>query len=309
MACRFEVTLPPSDHAAIKTASQALTEADRLERQLTIFDHNSEVSYINRNAASNWVAVDSSLFSLLLLCQQLSSQTQGAFDVTAGPLSECWGFLKRDGRTPEPQEIETARSSVGFDKMLLLDRKAQTVRFQKEGVQLNFGSIGKGHAVDCVAARMRPSVRSALITAGSSSLLAIGSPNSCSPGWIVGVRHPGRLAERLVILNIRDCAMATSGCEEQYFEHNGKRYGHIIDPRSGHPADQIASATVVAGSAAVADALATAFFVGGAAMAEQYCSTHPGIVAIMLANGSRRPVIFGSHPGCSVDISQGRHNV
>ena len=123
MACRFEVTLPLEDQAGVSAARQALDEVDRLEDQLTIFRESSEVSFINREAAAGPVRVERSLFSLLLLCRELCRETGGAFDITSGRLSRCWGFLRRQGRIPEPDEIEEARTLVGGDK-LLLDRKS-----------------------------------------------------------------------------------------------------------------------------------------------------------------------------------------
>jgi thiamine biosynthesis lipoprotein len=97
--------------------------------------------------------------------------------------------------------------------------------------------------------------------------------------------------------------VATSGCEEQFFDHDNKRYGHIIDPRSGQPAEGVASVTVMAQSAAIADALATAFFVGGPEMARSYCRAHAGVMAVMLASGADRPHVIGSNNGCEVDIT------
>jgi thiamine biosynthesis lipoprotein len=96
--------------------------------------------------------------------------------------------------------------------------------------------------------------------------------------------------------------MATSGGEEQFFEHNGKRYSHIIDPRSGMPAEKVDSVTVVANSAAVADGLATAFYVGGPEMAARYCSAHPGVLSLMLERGAEHPVVFGENDRCKVEV-------
>src|SRR5262245_45162263 len=110
MACRFEVTLPLDDQAGVRLARRALDEVDKLEQQLTIFRESSEVSLINRRAAEGRMRVEESLFSLLLLCQELCRETGGAFDITSGPLSRCWGFLNRQGRIPEPDEIEKAIS-------------------------------------------------------------------------------------------------------------------------------------------------------------------------------------------------------
>ena len=299
MACRFEATLPLADRGGVPATRNALASAGQHEQQLTIFRQSSDVSFINRNAASRDVHVEPSLFSLLALCQQLSRETDGAFDITSGPLSDCWGFLRRQGRIPESREIEQAKALVGADK-LLLDHRSHTVRFQRPGVQINFGSIGKGYALDCIAGLIKNRVRDCLLSAGSSSLCAIGTGARENTGWIVGVRHPRNKNRRLAVLRMRDCAMAASGSEEQFFEHDGKRYGHIIDPRSGQPAERVDGVTVVTDSAANADALATAFYVGGPEMAERYCSSHPGVLALMLEKSAEHPIVFGSSERCKI---------
>jgi len=299
MACRFEATLPMADRAGTSVARQALAEADRLEQQLTIFRETSEVSQINRTAAAHPVQVEAALFALLQQCMELSRATAGAFDITSGPLSDCWGFLRRQGRIPEPQEIAAARALVGVEQWVL-DHSARTIRFARDGVRINFGSIGKGYGLDCITASLDHRVRACLLSAGSSSIRAIGSGDRS--GWLVGVRHPRDKTRRLARLRMRDCAMATSGSEEQFFEHQGKRYGHIIDPRTGLPAERVSGVTVIAESAAMADALATAFFVGGPEMAESYCSTHPGVLVIMLESAAERAIVFGSNTQCKVEI-------
>ncbi len=299
MACRFEVTLPSSELSGLAIANQALDEADRLEQQLSIFKEASEVSFINRRAASEAIPVSPALFHLLQLCQSLYRETAGAFDMTSSPLSQCWGFLKRQGRLPEPQEIEQAKALVGSDK-ILLDSQSLTIRFAQPGVQINLGSIGKGYALDCLKLKLRGKTRSALLSAGSSSLLGIGSGEG--NGWVVGLRHPRYKDRRMAVVRLRDTAMATSGDEEQFFEHAGKRYGHIIDPRSGWPAEEMASVTVITRAAALADALATAFYVGGMALVQRYCSTHPDTLVILLPAGADEPLIFGNNQQCEVEI-------
>jgi FAD:protein FMN transferase len=305
MACRFEVTLPLEDQSGVSAARQALDEVDRLEDQLTIFRESSEVSFINREAATNPVSVEQSLFSLLLLCRELWGETGGAFDITSGPLSRCWGFLRRQGRIPELNEIEDAKALVGGDK-LLFDCESRALRFARPGVEINLGSIGKGYALDRIAAMMRKRARAALLSAGSSSILAIGGAiggdSSGHNSWTVGVRHPVDKQRRLAVARLRDAALSTSGGEEQFFEYGGKRYGHIIDPRTGQPADRVASVTVIGSSAAVTDALATAFYVGGAELAGAYCDAHPGVMVLMLESGANRPILFGSNNQCEVEI-------
>jgi thiamine biosynthesis lipoprotein len=305
MACRFEVTLPLEDQAGVLAAQQALDEVDNLEARLTIFRESSEVSFINREAATGPVRVEQSLFSLLLLCRELCRETGGAFDITSGPLSRCWGFLRRQGRIPELNEIEEARALVGGDK-LLFDCESRAIRFARPGVEINLGSIGKGYALDHIAGTLSNRVRKALLSAGSSSILAIGGGAN---GWTVGVRRPEDKEKRLAVARLRDAALSTSGGEEQFFEHGGKRYGHIIDPRTGWPSDRVASVTVIAPSqtvgAAVTDALATAFYIGGPELADAYCDAHPGVLVLMLESGADRPILFGANNKCEVEIIDG----
>jgi FAD:protein FMN transferase len=299
MACRFEVTLPVSDRAGVAVATDALNLIDELEAQLSVFRASSEISFINREAARRAVAVEPSLFDLLSLCKSLYEETDGAFDVTAGALTRCWGFLKRSGRMPAADELEDARSSVGSDK-LLLDEATRSVRFLREGMEVNLGSIGKGYALDRVVTEMRDRVDSALLNAGASSMYAIGAGDR-NEGWSVGLRDPRDKNRRLAQLRLRDCALSTSGSEEQFFEHDGQRYGHIIDPRSGWPAQRVTSVSVIARSAAIGDALATAFYIGGREVAENYCAANPEVLAIMLERDAERPVVIGSNRGCRIE--------
>lgn len=299
MACRFEVTLPISQRAGVAVATSALDQIDKLESQLSIFKESSEISFINREAATRAVPVEHSLFDLLSLCRGLYDQTQRAFDVTVGPLTRCWGFLRRAGRMAAAAELEHARSVVGSDKLLLDDEK-RTIRFTREGMEINLGSIGKGYALDRVAASMRNRVASALLSAGASSFYAIGA-GARNEGWSVGLRDARHKNRRLAKLRLRDCALSTSGSEEQFFEHEGQRYGHIIDPRSGWPAQGVTSVSVVARSAAISDALATAFYIGGGEVAENYCVANPEVLVIMLERDAERPVVFGSNCGCRIE--------
>lgn len=296
MACRFEMTIRQTEETGIAAATEALDEIDRLESRLSVFRETSEVSIVNSEAAMNPVEVSQELFDLLTLCQRLYEETDGAFDVTSGPLTRCWGFLRRQGRLPSQAEINQAKLSVGSHK-LLLDDKSKTVRFAREGMEINLGSIGKGYALDSAADLMSPRVSTALLNAGSSSMRAIGKGEHGN-GWLVGLRNPRSKVRRLGVLRLRDCALSTSGSEEQFFEHQGQRYSHVIDPRSGWPASGVTSVSVVAPTAAISDALATAFFVGGRRLAEPYCQTHTDVLAIMLESHAAAPISFGQSSGC-----------
>jgi FAD:protein FMN transferase len=297
MACRFEVTLPMTTECGVSIASEALDEVEEIEKQLSVFKEESAVSLVNRSAASGAIRVDRSLFDLLSVCKQFHDETEGAFDITSGPLTRCWGFLKREGRLPSNCEIENAKSLVGSDK-LFLDAASSTVQFARPGVEINLGSIGKGYALDVVNEHFKRANEPALLSAGASSFLATGSTRA----WLVGVRHPRAKQKRLASVRLHECAMSTSGSEEQFFETDGRRFGHIIDSRTGWPADRVSSVTVVADSAARSDALATAFFVGGRDLAERYCEKHHDVLAIMLEADAQSPILIGNNKHCTVEL-------
>src|SRR4051812_15975256 len=182
MACRFEVLLSGEDRRHTATAHDALREADRLDAAWSIHRDDSAVSILNRDAADAALAVDAELFALLARAADLWRRTDGAFDVTTTPLSRCWGFVARDGRVPADAEIEAARAVVGLQHVTL-DAAARTVHFRVHGVELNLGAIGKGAAVDAIAARLaRRGVRHALVSAAGSSARAIGGRGGGLPG-------------------------------------------------------------------------------------------------------------------------------
>ena len=311
MACRFEVTLPSDAARHVPAARRALDEADRVEAALTVFRETSELVRVNRGAAAAPVLLDEELFALLRLCRALSADTSGAFDITSTPLSRCWGFLRRDGRLPAPPEIDGARSRTGVD-LVRLDEATRTVRFAREGVELNLGSIGKGYALGCMARLLaQAGVRDALVSAGGSSVLALGGPDG---GWIIDLKSRQVGADRLARLRLKSpaeaghyvpVALATSGAGEQFVEIDGTRYGHVIDPRTGWPARGVLSVSVVADDPAVADALSTAFLVGGPALAERYCASHPETLVLLTPDdGSERPRMFGAHRGVSIEAAR-----
>src|SRR5687767_12626525 len=166
MACRFEVVLSGEDGSHLPAAREALDLVEDLEAQLTVFRDSSEVVRLNRRAARESCAASASLFALLQHCRELHAATEGAFDVTSTPLSRCWGFLRREGRLPSEHELEQARARVGMQQVEL-DAEQCGVRFAQEGMELNFGAIGKGHALDRMAELLRARVvRSALLSAG-----------------------------------------------------------------------------------------------------------------------------------------------
>ncbi len=189
------------------------------------------------------------------------------------------------GVSPGQIHIATPVASVIPLTISVIGREAAidtSIAFDRPGVELNLGSIGKGHALDRAAEILvEHHLTEWLIHGGHSSVLARGEHNGL-PGWPVGMRNPLLPQRRLGTILLRDQALATSGTAVQHFRFEGKRYGHIIDPRSGWPTDTMLSVTVLAPTAAEADALSTAFFVGGVELADRYCSNHPSVSALLI---------------------------
>jgi thiamine biosynthesis lipoprotein len=319
MACEFEILLPEpgsplrgprapqgdiplaerADHSPTEAALAALDLIDLLENQLSVYRDTTEIMAINRRAAREPVVVEPRLFALLERAVELSRATGGAFDITTGPLSKVWGFYRRQGRMPEGADVAAALALVGSDQ-LLLDREERTVRFAQPGLELNLGAIGKGYALDRAADFLQTSgVANFAIHGGNSSVIcrgerildfrfqssdldsALRTPHSAR-GWSIALRHPLKPDIRLAEFRLQNQALGTSGSGSQFFHHQGKRYGHILDPRTGWPADKVLSATVIAPTAELADALSTTLYVLGLDAAREFCATSPEISAVLV---------------------------
>ncbi len=305
MACDFDVILNPGPAAQIDAASAALDVIDSLEAQLSVYRLDSEVSQINATAAEQWVEVEPRLFELLRLARQVSDDTGGGYDITSGPLIALWRRCKAEYRLPTADEIAAGLRLVGMAK-IEFDLGRLAVRFPLPGMEFNLGSIGKGYALDRAAEIMlEQGVDEFLLHGGKSSLLARG-PHHGHRGWPIGISNPLFPEKTLATILLVDAGLSTSGSNIQYFRLEGKRYGHILDPRTGWPveglgsltvsaaktpdsesratsaADGLASVTVLAPTAALAEALSTAFFVIGVENALQYCHNHPEIKALLI---------------------------
>jgi thiamine biosynthesis lipoprotein len=298
MACRFEVTLDSADARHVEAARAALDEVDAIEASLTVFRETSEVSCLNRQAAAAPVPVSRGLFALLSLCRELHAATGGAFDPASAALSRCWGFHDRNPRRPEEEEVAAARGRAGMDKVVL-DDMARAVRFALPGVEIGFGAVGKGWALDRIAASLRVrGVSRALLTAGGSSHRGWGGET-----WELAL-VPGQ--EELGRLRLRDAALGTSASGEQHFESAGRGFGHVLDPRTGWPAEGVRSASVVTSEAAAADALSTAFLVGGPSLAGPFCEARPGTMALLVLDAQPREIlVVGKRDGVQVEPAAG----
>jgi thiamine biosynthesis lipoprotein len=181
---------------------------------------------------------------------------------------------------------------------VVLDRDCRTVRFLRQGLEINLGGIGKGYALDRVAEHLVSEfdVDSGLVHGGTSSVRAIGSPPVQPRGWPVALKHPWDANRRLGTVYLDNGGLGTSAATFQHFEYNGRKLGHLLDPRTGWPAEGVDQVSVVAPTAVEADALSTAFFVLGVEQTARFCQTRPDIGVVMLPAGQERPVTFNLTP-------------
>jgi thiamine biosynthesis lipoprotein len=293
MACDFEIWMNAGQYPdGGEVAFSALGLVEEIEAQLTVYRESSEISRLNRTAHESPIEVEPQRFRLLEQCIELWKLSGGAFDITAGPLAELWGFKRRQGGMPSQAAIEQVLERIGTQH-LLLDEERGTVQFAQPGMEINLGAIGKGYALDrCATLFDTANIGDYLIHGGNSSVLARGSRAAGdSPSWSVGVRHPLRPTEYLGELHVCNKALSTSGSGTQFFEHAGRRYGHILDPRTGWPAARALAVTAIAATAAEAEALSTACYVLGPEATDRLLAEHREFGCLMLCPGSQMGAI------------------
>ncbi|HYO82491.1 MAG TPA: FAD:protein FMN transferase [Bryobacteraceae bacterium] len=264
MGTTYTIVAYGTDRYRLQSAVEsAFEEVKRLEELLSNYRPESEWSRLNRAASAGPVRVSEELFELLSSCMNYSRMSEGAFDITVGPLMKVWGFYKGSGRFPHRAEIKGAMARVGY-QLIELDDANKTVRFRRPGVELDPGGIGKGYAVDrAVAILRRGGVQSGLITAGSSSIYGIGSPPHEPRGWHVALRHPKDARKSVADVWLRDESMSTSGNYEKFFLANGRLYSHIMDPRTGYPAQGMLSVSVIAPRTIDSEAWTKPYYING----------------------------------------------
>ncbi|MBI4903859.1 MAG: FAD:protein FMN transferase [Acidobacteria bacterium] len=241
---------------------QAFEEVRRLDRMLSNYKKDSELSRVNAGAANAPVQVSEELFRLLEACAQYTRESDGAFDISVGPLMKIWGFYKGSGRLPHRAEVRGVFGRIGFDKVHL-DASNRSIRFLTPGMELDPGGIGKGYAVDRMVDVLKAEkIPAALISAGSSSIYALGAPPN-EKGWKVSIRHPRNLKKSVAEIELKDMSLSTSGTSEKFFRAEGKLYSHIMDPRTGFPAQGMLSVSIVAPRTLDSEAWTKPVFING----------------------------------------------
>ncbi|MFQ5776371.1 MAG: FAD:protein FMN transferase [Terriglobia bacterium] len=262
MGTLFEITAygrnRPETAQAIEEAFARIREADEA---MSHYRPESDLMRLNRRGGKQAVPVPAALYAVLRESLQYGEVSGGAFDVTVGPLVRLWQEAAERQQLPSAEAIAAVRARVGFAKVKLLP--GSRVQFAREGVEVNLGGIGKGWAVDAARDVLRAhGIENALISAGTSTVYALGSVPG-GQGWPVALRDPCNREGTFETLSLQDAAVSTSASYERYWEIEGRRFGHIVDPRNGWPVEPLLSASVVAPTAAESDALSTAVYVLG----------------------------------------------
>lgn len=280
------LTLVTADSTAVaQLARSALLSLHHTDSLMTNWTATSEVARINGTAGAAATVVEPEVASVITLAADVTAASGGAFDLTVEPLVRLWGFLGGKPRVPAADELERTRGLVGWGRVAWDPATAQ-LRLPEAGMRIDLGGIAKGHGVDRVAALLRSAgVTDALVDL-TGNMAAIGSAPGHA-GWVVGIRDPRDRGPYLATLRLHDRCVSTSGDYVQFVSDGGRRYGHILDPRTGWPARGLSSVTVVAGSAAVADAWSTALFVLGPAEARRAADARDDIAAVLLQPGDR----------------------
>lgn len=286
MGTTFTIVLYGSDLASMNRAMDAaFEEAHRLDALLSNYRPESEWSRVNREADAHPVAVSPELFRLLSDCSEYSRASEGTFDLTVGPLMRAWGFFGGDRHVPSSDQIREALELVGYRHMQLKARK-RTVRFDRPGVQIDPGGVGKGYAVDRMVEILRAKgIRNALVAASGSSIFGLGNPPEEPRGWPISIADPWDHRKNAAQVFLKDFSLSTSGSYEQSFRVGGHRYSHIMDPRRGVPAESAVQVTVLAPRTFDSEVWAKPYFIQGFAWTAAhkpkswrvlYCENTPG---------------------------------
>jgi len=268
-------------HDDLETAQEAVSavfvEVARIDNLMSTYIEDSEMSRINREAASGPVEVGDELFTLILRSLDISLLTRGAFDITYDSVGQHYDF--REGRRPDEDTILEELPRLNY-RLVEINRDDSTIRFMQEGVRINLGGIAKGYTVERGVDVLREyGVAHARVTAGGDSRLLgdrRGQP------WMVGVQNPRDEDQVVVTLPLENEAISTSGDYERFFEEDGERYHHIIEPSTGQPAGEVRSTTIIGPDAVLTDALSTAVFVMGVDQGLRLIATLPDYEGIVI---------------------------
>lgn len=262
MGSRFSITVvSTNEELGSINIQEAIAEIQRIEKMISSWDDGSETYVVNKNAGIKPIKVSAELFRLIERCKQISILTDGAFDISYSSMDKIWKFDGSMIKMPTTSEIKNSVRKVGYEK-IILDKKNQTVFLKEKGMKISFGAIGKGYAADKAKQFLvsRQVVGGIIDAAGD---LTTWGTDKSGKKWIIGVVNPLSKDKIVSWLPVVESSVATSGNYEKYVRFEGKRYSHIIDPRTGYPSSGVRQVSIFAKNAEICDALATAIFIMG----------------------------------------------
>lgn len=286
MGSSFEITLVHSNPIyAQQLIDESIAEIDRIERLISSWDKNSQTSLVNKMAGIRSQVVSKELFDLILRANTIARLTDGAFDLSYASVDKIWSFNREEITAPSPSVVEASVAKIGFEK-IKMDTENQTVFLPEKGMKIGFGAIGKGYAADRVKSLLLEKGVEAGIVNASGDMSAWGTQPDGSP-WQVGLVNPLDKNKIFSWFPLLNTAVVTSGDYERYLLMDGKRYGHIINPKTGYPSQGVVSCTVFAPKAELADALATALFVMGSETGIDFIDQLPNVEALMITDDGK----------------------
>lgn len=281
MGSRFDITMVAKDGATANAyIDTAITEISRIENLISDWIPTTQVSEINKNAGIKPIRVDKELFDLTKRAIAFSKLTDGAFDISYASLDKIWIFDGSMTELPSAEAIKKSVERVGY-KNIIMDEAKQTIFLKLPGMKIGFGSIGKGYAADKTKeVMMRKGVTAGIVNASGDMNTWGTQPDG--EKWTIGITNPFNNNKTFASFPLEDNAVVTSGTYEKYVMFNGERYSHIIDTRTGYPAKGLASVTVFATSAELANGLSTAIIVMGEEVGMNLINQLPGISCVMV---------------------------
>jgi thiamine biosynthesis lipoprotein len=292
MACTYTIVAYGADQKQLPLiVNAAFEEIDRIDQLMSNYNPDSPLSRINREGGKGPVVVEPELFDFIERCLKYSRESEGAFDITVGPLMKAWGFYRGEGRIPWFFELWSVMRKVGYQR-LILNPQERTIQFSVPGMELDLGGIAKGYAVDRVVDLLKEyKIENAFVSAGGSTLYGLGAPPN-REGWEVKLRDPLAPRDRSKsagAVYLKNRSLSVAGNYEKFFKVRGVTYSHIMDPHTGYPVQNMLSVAVLTESGVDGDAVDDVFYVLGVEKSKAYLQKHPGIeVFFYLPDGEKQ---------------------
>lgn len=284
------IAVADSPRTAKECINAAINELNRIDRMMSSYDPDSQLSQINKNAFKEPVFLGPELSEVLSAAVAYSEKTGGAFDITVGPVVDLWRQAEKAKKNPSKKQLEAARSKVGYKK-LQFGQFGGTLKFGVEGMRLDLGGIAKGYAIDLAVRAMQDTGALGGMVDVGGDIRCFGSPPKSRDNWLVGLQDPAVEDGLLLVLKLNDMAVATSGNYQRFVVVEGQKHSHILDPQTSSSADKLTSVTIIAPKAIDADAFATAVSVMGAEKGLLLIESTPDTEAVVIPAENKKELL------------------